>query len=151
MHTGRCGELTPVLVSFGLLMRSTARVKSQLEIESSRGRAIFSPQIFGNVKKLFIYLHKKYIDMNFKPSGSWIVLPDPVITETESGIILDETTAKENAKRSNVLEALAVGPHCNFVEKGDIVMVDPRSEAARTEIDGELYLVISEHQILGKW
>lgn len=89
--------------------------------------------------------------MNFKPSGSWIVLPDPVITKTESGIILDEATAMENSKRSNVLEALAVGPHCNFVEKGDIVMVDPRSEAARTEIDGELYLVISEHQILGKW
>lgn len=89
--------------------------------------------------------------MNFKPSGTWIVLPDPVITETESGIILDEATAKENAKRSNVLEALAVGPNCHFVEKGDIVMVDPRSEAARTEIDGSLYLIISEHQILGKW
>ena len=82
--------------------------------------------------------------MKFKPSGSWIVLPDPVITETESGIILDE-------KRSNVLEALAVGPHCNFVEKGDTVMVDPRSEAARTEIDNKTYLIISEHQILGKW
>lgn len=126
-------------------------MKSQLEIEFPRGRVIFSPHLFGNVKNLFIYLHKKYIDMNFKPSGTWIVLPDPVITETESGIILDEATAKENAKRSNVLEALAVGPNCHFVEKGDIVMVDPRSEAARTEIDGSLYLIISEHQILGKW
>ena len=58
MHTGRCGELIPVLVSLGPVKRSTARVKSQLEIESSRGRAIFSPQIFGNVKKLFIYLQK---------------------------------------------------------------------------------------------
>ena len=89
--------------------------------------------------------------MKFKPSGSWIVLPDPVITETESGIILDEATALANSKRSNVLEALAVGPNCQFVKKGDIVMVDPRSEAARTEIDEELYLIISEHQILGKW
>jgi len=151
MHTGKCDELTSVLVSLGPVKRSTARVKSQLEKEFPRGRAIFSPQMFGNVKKLFIYLHKKYIDMNFKPSGSWIVLPDPVITETESGIILDEATAMENSKRSNVLEALAVGPHCNFVEQGDTVMVDPRSEAARTEIDGKLYLIISEHQILGKW
>jgi len=58
MHTGRCGELTPVLVSLGPVKRSTARVKSQLEIESSRGRNIFSSQMFGNVKKLFIYLHK---------------------------------------------------------------------------------------------
>ena len=89
--------------------------------------------------------------MKFKPSASWIVLPDPLITETESGIILDETTAKENARRSNVLKALAVGPHCQFVELGDTVMVDPRSEAARTEIDGTYYIVISEHQILGKW
>ena len=89
--------------------------------------------------------------MKFKPSGSWIVLPDPIVNETESGIILDETTAKENARRSNVLKALAVGPHCQFVELGDTVMVDPRSEAARTEIDGTYYIVISEHQILGKW
>tara|TARA_R110000744_G_scaffold7074_2_gene24274 strand:- start:3651 stop:3920 length:270 start_codon:yes stop_codon:yes gene_type:complete len=89
--------------------------------------------------------------MKFKPSGSWIVLPDPIVKETESGIILDETTAKENARRSNVLKALAVGPHCQFVELGDTVMVDPRSEAARTEIDGTYYIVISEHQILGKW
>lgn len=89
--------------------------------------------------------------MKFKPSGSWIVLPDPVITETESGIILDEKTAMENAKRTNVLKALKVGPHCNFVEEGDTVMVDPRSEAARTEIDDKFYLIISEHQILGKW
>tara|TARA_R100001224_G_C3960519_1_gene128940 strand:- start:530 stop:700 length:171 start_codon:yes stop_codon:yes gene_type:complete len=56
MHTGKCDELTSVLVSLGPVKRSTARVKSQLEKESSRGRAIFSPQIFGNVKKLFIYL-----------------------------------------------------------------------------------------------
>jgi len=40
MHTGKCGELTPVLVSLGPVKRSTARVKSQLEIESSRGRVI---------------------------------------------------------------------------------------------------------------
>ena len=89
--------------------------------------------------------------MKFKPSGSWIVLPNPVITETESGIILDDATALHNSKKSNVLEALAVGPHCSFVEKGDIVMVDPRAEAAIVEIDKKLYLTISEHQILGKW
>ena len=89
--------------------------------------------------------------MKFKPSGSGIVLPDPVITETESGIILDEATAMENSKRSNVLEAIAVGPHCNFVEKGDIVMVDPRSEAVIIDVDEKQYIMISEHQLLGKW
>ena len=38
MHTGRCGELTPVLLSLGPLeIRRTARVKSQLEIETQGG------------------------------------------------------------------------------------------------------------------
>ena len=89
--------------------------------------------------------------MKFKPNGSWVVLPDPTISETESGIILDEATAIANAKRSNILKVLATGPMCTFTKIGDTVMVDPRSEAARTEIDGQLYLIISEHQILGKW
>tara|TARA_R100000544_G_scaffold30154_1_gene16435 strand:- start:126 stop:395 length:270 start_codon:yes stop_codon:yes gene_type:complete len=89
--------------------------------------------------------------MNFKPSASWLVLPDPIITETESGIILDEKTAMENSKRTNILEVLAAGPQCHFVKVGETVMVDPRSEAARTEIDGKFYLVVSEHQIIGKW
>tara|TARA_R100000231_G_scaffold137013_1_gene112925 strand:- start:3300 stop:3497 length:198 start_codon:yes stop_codon:yes gene_type:complete len=59
MHIGKCDELTSVLVSLGPVKRSTARVKSQLERGSSRGRAIFSPHIFGNVKNLFIYLQLK--------------------------------------------------------------------------------------------
>jgi co-chaperonin GroES (HSP10) len=87
--------------------------------------------------------------MNFKPSGSWIVLPDPTITKTASGIILDEETAKLQA--TNILKAIAVGPQCHFVKEGDTIMVDPRSEAIKAEIDAKEYLIISEHQILGKW
>jgi len=94
---------------------------------------------------------KNYIDMKFKPSASWLVLPDPIITETDSGIILDEKTAMENAKRTNILEVLAAGPNCNFAKVGDTVMVDPRSEAARTQIEDKFYLIVSEHQIIGKW
>tara|TARA_R110001583_G_scaffold26456_2_gene95213 strand:+ start:59707 stop:59976 length:270 start_codon:yes stop_codon:yes gene_type:complete len=89
--------------------------------------------------------------MKFKPSGSWVVLPDPTITETKAGIILDETTAMQNAKRSNVLEVVATGPNCLFVKEGDTVMVDPRTEAVKTMIDKENYLVVGEHQLLGKW
>ena len=87
--------------------------------------------------------------MDFKPNGNWVMLPNPAKRKTESGIILDDATV--NKLKTNILEVLAVGPNCMFAKKGDTVMVDPRSEAARTEIDGELYLVISEHQILGKW
>ena len=89
--------------------------------------------------------------MKFKPNGSWVVLPDPTITETESGIILDEATAMANAKRSNLLEVIALGPMCTFAEIGDTVMVDPRTEAVKTQIDDKNYLIVGEHQLLGKW
>tara|TARA_R110002020_G_scaffold321254_3_gene537184 strand:- start:1585 stop:1854 length:270 start_codon:yes stop_codon:yes gene_type:complete len=89
--------------------------------------------------------------MKFKPNGSWVVLPDPTITKTESGIILDEATAASNAKRSNLLEVIAVGPMCNFAEIGDTVMVDPRTEAIKSHIDDKDYLIVGEHQLLGKW
>ena len=89
--------------------------------------------------------------MKFKPNGSWVVLPDPTITETEAGIILDETTAAANAKRSNLLEVIAIGPMSTFAEIGDTVMVDPRTEAVKTRIDDKDYLVVGEHQLLGKW
>ena len=89
--------------------------------------------------------------MEFKPNGSWVVLPDPTITETESGIFLDEASSKSNAKRSNIIEALAVGPVCTFIKKGDIVMVDPRTEAIKCRIDKKDMLLVGEHQLLGKW
>ena len=89
--------------------------------------------------------------MKFKPNGSWVVLPDPTITETESGIILDEATAMANAKRANILEVLATGPTCTFTKIGDTVMVDPRTEAVKSRIDNKDYLIVGEHQLLGKW
>ena len=89
--------------------------------------------------------------MKFKPNGSWVVLPDPTITETESGIILDEASSIANAKRSNVLKVLAIGDMCTFVKIGDTVMVDPRTEAVKSRIDDTDYLIVGEHQLLGKW
>ena len=89
--------------------------------------------------------------MKFKPNGSWVVLPDPTLTETESGIILDEATAMANAKRSNLLEVMAIGPMCIFAKVGDTVMVDPRTEAVKSRIDDKDYLIVGEHQLLGKW
>ena len=87
--------------------------------------------------------------MKFKPNGSWVVLPDPTKTETDSVIILDDKTAR--AKSTNILEVLAVGPTCTFVKKGDTVMVDPRTEAVMAVIDKIEYLLVGEHQLLGKW
>ena len=89
--------------------------------------------------------------MKFKPNGSWVVLPDPTITETESGIILDKATAMAKARTSNVLKVLAIGPLCTFIKVGDIVMVDPRTEAVKSNIEDKDYLIVGEHQLLGKW
>jgi len=89
--------------------------------------------------------------MKFKPNGSWVVLPDPTITETESGIILDEASSIANAKRKNILKVKAIGNMCTFVKVGDTVMVDPRTEAVKTRIEDVDYLIVGEHQLLGKW
>ena len=87
--------------------------------------------------------------MKFKPNGSWVVLPAPSKLKTDSGIILDEKTAK--SLNTNVLEVLAAGPQCHFAKEGDTVMVDPRSEAVIIHVDEVQYIMISEHQLLGKW
>ena len=76
---------------------------------------------------------------------------DPTISETESGIILDEASSIANAKRANILEVLAVGPQCAFVELGDTVMVDPRTEAVKCRLEDKDMLLVGEHQLLGKW
>lgn len=87
--------------------------------------------------------------MNFKPNGSWVVLPDPSKKKTDSGIILDDKTAK--SMNTNILEVLAAGPQCHFAKVGETVMVDPRSEAVIIHVDEKQYIMISEHQLLGKW
>jgi len=94
-------------------------------------------------------LSQKYIDMKFKPNGNWVVLPDPSKKKTDSGIILDEKTAQSIT--TNILEVLAAGPQCGFAKVGETVMVDPRAEAMIVHIDEKQYIMISEHQLLGKW
>ena len=89
--------------------------------------------------------------MKFKPNGSWVVLPDPTITQTESGIFVGDDAAASNAKRSNILEVIAVGPDCRFAKVGDTVMIDPRTEAIKSRIDEQDILLVGEHQLLGKW
>jgi len=86
--------------------------------------------------------------MKFKPSGAWVVLPDPTSETTDSGIILDETTRK--SRSTNILEVLAVGPHCQFLEIGDTAMIDPRTEAIQMDIEEKACLLIGEHQVIGK-
>tara|TARA_R110002012_G_scaffold291453_1_gene485856 strand:- start:3581 stop:3844 length:264 start_codon:yes stop_codon:yes gene_type:complete len=87
--------------------------------------------------------------MTFTPNKNWILIPDPTKTKTESGIILDEATAKSQA--TNVLTVHSVGPECEFVKAGDTIMIDPRTEAVRAPIEDTTYLLIQEFQVLGKF
>jgi co-chaperonin GroES (HSP10) len=85
--------------------------------------------------------------VNFKPLRDWILLPDPRKTKTESGIILDETTA--NKLTTNILEVLDVGPEVTRVKKGDTVMVDPNVAGMIIEIDEVSHVLVSEFHCLG--
>ena len=86
--------------------------------------------------------------MKFKPNGSWVVLPDPSKTQTDSGIILDEKTAGSIV--TNVLKVTATGPECKFVKVGNTVMVDPTVEARVLHLDEGEFIIVPEYNILGK-
>lgn len=86
---------------------------------------------------------------NFKPAGTWLLLPDPQTLQTESGIYLNEDVARKAS--TNILEVLEVGPDCRLIKKGDTVFIDPRegSSAVVSEICGKSSILIMEHQVLG--
>ena len=85
--------------------------------------------------------------VTFKPLRDWILLPDPRKTKTDSGIILDESTA--NRLTTNVLEVLDIGPEVSRVKKGDTVMVDPNVAGMIIEIDDVSHVLVSEFHCLG--
>lgn len=88
-------------------------------------------------------------ELNFSPYGNWLVLPDPTTRKTESGIILDDDTAKKMA--TNVLEVLAAGPLCEFSKTGDEVMINPMADAMKMTINGIPCVLVNEHNLLGKF
>jgi|TARA_R110000744_G_scaffold210916_2_gene330040 co-chaperonin GroES (HSP10) len=87
-------------------------------------------------------------EINFIPQGQWLLLPDPTSEKRASGIILDEGTAKKLS--TNILKVLKAGSHCQFCKIGDTVMVDPTTEARRVTLEEVTYLLIGEHQVLGR-
>lgn len=88
-------------------------------------------------------------DLGFQPFGAWIVVPRPDKKKTESGIILDDATARQ--LQTNIVEVLAVGPQVSQCKKGDKIMVDPNTEAMLIHIDEVQYLFVNEFQVLGKF
>lgn len=85
--------------------------------------------------------------MKFKPNGIWVILPNQAKKKTASGIILDDETV--NQLKTNIIKVEAIGPMCTFAKVGDTVMIDPRMEALMVELEGEHWVMVPEHQILG--
>ena len=88
-------------------------------------------------------------ELNFKPYGNWIVCPDPTTRKTESGIILDDETAKKMAP--NILTVLAKGENCTMCDVGDEIMVNPMADAMKMTINKVPCILVSEHNLLGKF
>lgn len=87
--------------------------------------------------------------LTFKPFGAWIIVPKPDAKTRESGIILDDETAKQF--QTNIVEVLAVGSQVTQCKVGDTIMVDPNTEAMLIHIDEVPYLFVNEFQVLGKF
>tara|TARA_R110002020_G_scaffold282795_1_gene498442 strand:- start:451 stop:729 length:279 start_codon:yes stop_codon:yes gene_type:complete len=83
----------------------------------------------------------------FHPNRDWVMLPDPRKSETDSGIILNESTSA--SLQTNILEVLEAGPTCEFVAKGDTIMVNPSTEGIIIDVDGTSCVLIPEFHILG--
>ena len=86
-------------------------------------------------------------NIGFKPNRDWILLPDPRKSKTDSGILLSAESSK--SVQTNVLEVLDIGPTCEFVKKGDTVMVNPETEGVIIHIGEKTYVMVPEFHILG--
>lgn len=85
--------------------------------------------------------------INFNPTRDWVVVPDPSVKETESGILLSEGSAMAAKKPTSTV--VAAGPQCTQVKVGDEILVHPTAEGFFFEIEGKKYAAINEFMILG--
>jgi co-chaperonin GroES (HSP10) len=85
--------------------------------------------------------------MNFNPTRDWVVLPIPNKKVTDSGILLSDEAA--NSLKSNILQAVKVGPECKQVKEGDTVYVHPHTEGVIIDVEGTQYVMVNEFMLLG--
>ena len=84
---------------------------------------------------------------NFTPARDWVLIADPRVEETESGIILPENMSAK--LQSNVSEILATGPECKQAKKGDLAMINPTTTGNIIEIQSKTYIMVPEHFCMG--
>lgn len=86
--------------------------------------------------------------INFTPSGNKVViLPDPIETVTQNGIIIPDTARRRGLKGT----VMAIGDGSKdfptTVKAGDVVYYGPNY--VEFKIDEVEYLIMEEHEILG--
>tara|TARA_A100000172_G_C3043732_1_gene111643 strand:+ start:4237 stop:4524 length:288 start_codon:yes stop_codon:yes gene_type:complete len=84
---------------------------------------------------------------DFTPTRDWVLIADPRVEETESGIILPENMSAK--LQSNISEILAIGPECKQAKVGDLAMVNPTTTGNIINIEDVSYIMIPEHFCMG--
>ena len=84
---------------------------------------------------------------NFTPTRDWVLVADPRVEETESGIILPENMSAK--LQSNISEVLATGPECKQAKEGDLAMINPTTTGNIVTIEDRSFIMIPEHFCMG--
>lgn len=85
------------------------------------------------------------MSLNYRPSRNGIVIK--VETKSESGIILSEEA--QQSVGANKYQIVAVGSKCEEAKVGDWVDFIMHCAPTAIIVDGEKYMVLKEHEILG--
>jgi co-chaperonin GroES (HSP10) len=79
--------------------------------------------------------------MTLKPVGNRVVVSTTVTNQTESGLLLPDTTKKWEG------EVTAIGDDCHCVNIGDTIVFRGTAQASRVE-DGIIYGIVDADDIL---
>ena len=91
--------------------------------------------------------------IKFKPQGSYLTVEIPK-EALASDIVLPESQMEERRKeyiaKGDELTVVNTGVDCKFVRSGDSVLIDGVMGIKKVELDGSIYYVVRESNILGK-
>jgi chaperonin GroES len=85
----------------------------------------------------------------FRPAGKRIlILPEPIVTKTESGLILTEVAADENKVRRGTLIAIGSKVDPTEFKAGEEVLYSSYADT-KVELEGQEYIIAVDEDIYG--
>lgn len=82
--------------------------------------------------------------MNFRTTGVNVVVKLVKQEQTESGIIIPESSQKEEM----FMEVVMIGADCTKTKVGDWIMISPFSKPVRFTLDGGEFMVVSDYDAM---